>query len=39
MTYAEAIEKIDSRLLFGIKPGLKNITALMHRLGDPQYTL
>lgn len=39
MTYAEAIEKIDSRLLFGIKPGLKNITALMHRLGDPQDTL
>ncbi len=39
MTYAEAMEKIDSRLLFGIKPGLKNITALMHLLGDPQDTL
>ncbi len=39
MTYQEAIEKIDSRLLFGIKPGLKNITALMHKLGDPQDSL
>lgn len=39
MTYQEAIEKIDSRLLFGIKPGLRNITDLMHRLGDPQDSL
>lgn len=39
MTYQEAMEKIDSRLLFGVKPGLKNITALLHRLGDPQDTL
>lgn len=39
MTYAEATAKIDSRLLFGIKPGLKNITTLMHELGDPQDTL
>ncbi len=39
MTYQEAKEKIDSRLLFGIKPGLQNITALMHRLGDPQDKL
>ena len=39
MTYQEAIEKIDSRLLFGIKPGLKNIADLMRRLGNPQDTL
>lgn len=39
MTYEEAIEKIDSRLLFGVKPGLKNITALMGLLGNPQDTL
>ncbi len=39
MTYQEAIAKIDSRLLFGVKPGLKNITELMHRLGDPQDQL
>lgn len=39
MTYEEAMEKIDSRLLFGVKPGLKNITALMHLLGNPQDTL
>ena len=39
MTYQEAIAKIDSRLLFGVKPGLKNITELMGRLGDPQDSL
>lgn len=39
MTYQEATDKIDSRLLFGIKAGLRNITALMHELGDPQDTL
>jgi len=39
MTYQEATAKIDSRLLFGIKPGLKNITTLMHELGDPQDSL
>lgn len=39
MTYEEAMDKIDSRLLFGVKPGLKNITALMRLLGDPQDTL
>lgn len=36
MTYQEALNKIDSRLLFGMQPGLDRITALLHRLGDPQ---
>lgn len=35
MTYQEAVEKIDSRLLFGMKPGLERMRALMHELGDP----
>ena len=28
MTYEEALQKINSRLLFGIKPGLERIEAL-----------
>ena len=39
MTYQQAIEKVDSRLRFGIKAGLANITELLHRLGDPQKSL
>lgn len=35
MTYQQAVEKIDSRLLFGMKPGLERMRALMHELGDP----
>ena len=36
MTYAEALEKINSRLLFGMKPGLERMERLMERLGNPQ---
>lgn len=39
MTYEEALEKINSRLLFGMKPGLERIRALMRELGDPQNRL
>lgn len=36
MTYQQAMEKINSRLLFGMKPGLERMRALMERLGNPQ---
>ena len=36
MTYEEAQQKINSRLRFGIKPGLERIEALCKKLGDPQ---
>lgn len=36
MTYGEALDYIHSTLRFGIRPGLERITALLHRLGDPQ---
>lgn len=39
MTYQEALEKINSRLLFGMKPGLERIRALMNELGNPQDRL
>lgn len=39
MTYQQAIEKIDSRLLFGMQPGLDRIKALLAGLGDPQEAL
>lgn len=39
MTYQEALDKINSRLLFGMRPGLERIQALMSRLGDPQKKL
>lgn len=39
MTYQEAMEKINSRLLFGMRPGLERITALLHELGDPHKKL
>ena len=32
MTYEEALQKINSRLLFGIKPGLERIEALCKKL-------
>lgn len=35
MTYEEAIELINNRLRFGIKPGLERIEALLERLGNP----
>ena len=39
MTYQEALDKINSRLLFGMKPGLERMRALMRELGDPQEKL
>lgn len=39
MTYLEALEKVNSRLLFGVKPGLERMAALMARLGNPQLNL
>ena len=39
MTYQDALEKINSRLLFGMQPGLERIEALLHRLGDPHKAL
>lgn len=39
MTYEEALEKINGRLAFGVKPGLERVTTLLRRLGDPQRNL
>ena len=39
MTYQDALEKINSRLLFGMQPGLERIEALLHQLGDPHKAL
>ncbi len=39
MTYQEALDKINSRLLFGMKPGLERITALLEALGNPHKKL
>lgn len=39
MTYEEAVQKINSRLRFGIKPGLEQIGRLMKELGNPQDRL
>ena len=39
MTYEEALDNVYGRLVFGIKPGLERITALMERLGNPQKKL
>lgn len=39
MNYIEAMEKINNRLVFGIKPGLERIGKLLHLLGDPQDQL
>ena len=39
MTYEEALDNVYGRLVFGIKPGLERITALMERLGNPQKEL
>ena len=39
MTYQEAMEKINSLLVFGSKPGLKRVGELMERLGSPEKML
>lgn len=39
MTYDEAIKKIDSLLVFGVKPGLERITRLLELMGNPQKKL
>lgn len=39
MTYKEAIEKIDSLMVFGSKPGLERITQLLDLMGNPQNML
>lgn len=39
MTYDEAIQKINSLLRFGIKPGLERIHELLKRLSNPQNKL
>lgn len=39
MTYEEAVQKINARLKFGIKPGLEHIGRLMAELGNPQDKL
>ncbi len=39
MNYEEALEFINSRLRFGIKPGLERISALLEKLGSPQKKL
>lgn len=39
MTYQEAMEKVNNRLRFGIKPGLERISRLLEKLGNPQKQL
>ena len=39
MTYEEALDNVYGRLVFGIKPGLERITALLGRMGNPQEKL
>ena len=39
MTYEEAMEKVNHRLRFGIKPGLERVSALLVKLGNPQKQL
>ena len=39
MNYEQALEFINSRLRFGIKPGLERIIALLEKLGSPQKKL
>ena len=39
MTYEEALDNVYGRLVFGIKPGLERIAALLDRLGNPQKQL
>lgn len=39
LTYEEAIEKIDSLLVFGMKPGLERMEKLLDLMGNPQDKL
>lgn len=39
MTYQEALNKINSLLRFGIKPGLERVAKLLSLLGNPQDSL
>lgn len=39
MNYSEALEKIDSLLVFGSRPGLERVRELLHLMGDPQNEL
>ncbi len=39
MTYEEALDNVYGRLVFGMKPGLERIGALLERLGNPQKRL
>ena len=39
MTYNEAVQKINSLLTFGIKPGLERISELLERTGSPEKKL
>lgn len=39
LTYNEAVEKINSLLTFGVKPGLERIRELVDRLGSPDKNL
>ena len=39
MTYQEAVEKIDSLLVFGSKPGLERVGELIERIGSPDKKL
>ena len=36
MTYEQALQAINDRLVFGVKPGLERIQALCEKLGNPQ---
>ena len=39
MNYKEAVEKIDSLLVFGSKPGLERVGELIERIGSPDKRL
>lgn len=39
MTYNEAVEKINSLLVFGSKPGLERVSELVERIGSPDKSL
>ncbi len=39
MTYNEAVEKINSLLVFGSKPGLERVQELVERIGSPDKKL
>lgn len=39
MDYSQSLEKVNSLLKFGIKPGLERIGELLNRLGNPQDKL